>query len=205
MQGNWILLITSLHYFPLFDFSCMQPLCTSVNTQFPETLRTVFGSYRNDKQSPYTIFLSLCNSSHEYRRGGKRSTENWISPRSSFPLRPALPLIWMYSPEVTHLKPAPSNFLALVNTTVFAGILRPVENVSVANRACNMHSHQKRWSDFKPDFTRLRKQNDCNFKNCCASDWRLRLSYLKSSDWMQLASSMPINNLKFSCLKNASG
>jgi hypothetical protein len=42
----------------------------------------------------------------------------------------------MYSPLDIQRKPPPSNFRAFVKTTVLAGILRPVENVSVANRHC---------------------------------------------------------------------
>lgn len=68
------------------------------------------------------------------------SCTNLIIPRplplSSRPRRPARPLIWMYSPEVSQRKPPPSNFRALVNTTVLAGMLSPVEKVSVANRTC---------------------------------------------------------------------
>mmetsp|Transcript_6351 Transcript_6351/g.22703 ORF Transcript_6351/g.22703 Transcript_6351/m.22703 type:complete len:226 (-) Transcript_6351:817-1494(-) len=55
-------------------------------------------------------------------------------PLSSSPLLPALPLIWMYSPEESHRNPPPSNFLGLTNTTVLAGMLSPVEKVSVAKR-----------------------------------------------------------------------
>ena len=40
----------------------------------------------------------------------------------------------MYSPELSHLKPPPSYFLGLTKTTVFAGMLSPVEKVSVAKR-----------------------------------------------------------------------
>ena len=58
-------------------------------------------------------------------------------PLSSSPRRPARPLIWMYSPDVSHRKPPPSNFLALVKTTVLAGMFRPVEKVSVANSTYN--------------------------------------------------------------------
>ena len=36
---------------------------------------------------------------------------------------------------LTNLKSFPSNFLAFVNTTVLAGMLRPRANVSVAKRA----------------------------------------------------------------------
>ena len=36
---------------------------------------------------------------------------------------------------LTHLKSFPSNFLALVKTTVLAGMFRPRANVSVANNA----------------------------------------------------------------------
>jgi len=42
----------------------------------------------------------------------------------------------MYSPLVSQRKPPPSNLRALVNTTVLAGMLSPVEKVSVANSAC---------------------------------------------------------------------
>jgi hypothetical protein len=73
-------------------------------------------------------------------------------PRSSFPRRPARPLIWIYSPEVilnritslhskantlfcTQRNSFPSNFLAAVNKTVRAGIFNPILNVSVANKA----------------------------------------------------------------------
>ena len=99
------------------------------------------------------------------------STIKMTIPLSSRPLRPARPLIWIYSPEdtfiqnillivinnkkhksilihstkvcaLTHLKSFPSNFLALVNNTVLAGIFRPIANVSVANKACEKtHRH----------------------------------------------------------------
>mmetsp|Transcript_46068 Transcript_46068/g.147329 ORF Transcript_46068/g.147329 Transcript_46068/m.147329 type:complete len:227 (+) Transcript_46068:2672-3352(+) len=62
------------------------------------------------------------------------STIRITTPRSSRPRRPARPLIWMYSPEVTHRKAVPSNLRALVNTQVRAGMLRPIEKVSVAKR-----------------------------------------------------------------------
>ena len=69
------------------------------------------------------------------------SHESQHPPRSSRPRRPARPLIWMYSPEVSQRKPPPSNLRALVNTTVLAGMLRPVEKVSVANSTCAAMQH----------------------------------------------------------------
>ena len=72
-----------------------------------------------------------------------------VAPRSSRPRRPARPLIWMYSPEDTQRKPPPSNLRALVKTTVFAGMLSPVEKVSVANNTCS---------------------GDC--KRCAETNWR---------------------------------
>ena len=56
-------------------------------------------------------------------------------PRSSRPRRPARPDIWMYSPLDTHLMSFPSNFWALVKTTVRAGMFKPMAKVSVANKA----------------------------------------------------------------------
>jgi len=58
------------------------------------------------------------------------------SPRSSLPRRPARPLIWMYSPLATQRCCSPSHLRIAVNTTVLAGMLSPVEKVSVANSAC---------------------------------------------------------------------
>jgi hypothetical protein len=78
-------------------------------------------------------------------------------PRSSSPRRPARPLIWMYSPELTMRKSSPSycarprrrqtrpprpparpesarTLRTLVNTTVLAGMFRPMEKVSVEKR-----------------------------------------------------------------------
>ena len=46
-------------------------------------------------------------------------------PLSSRPLLPALPLICIYSPDVTQRNAPPSNLRTLVNTTVLAGMLRP--------------------------------------------------------------------------------
>jgi len=47
----------------------------------------------------------------------------------------------------SHLKAPPSNLRALVKTTVLAGMLRPVEKVSVANSTCsNKHNEQCLWS-----------------------------------------------------------
>jgi hypothetical protein len=40
----------------------------------------------------------------------------------------------MYYPPVIHLAFSPSNFLTEVNTTVLAGIFRPMEKVSVENK-----------------------------------------------------------------------
>mmetsp|Transcript_5482 Transcript_5482/g.12091 ORF Transcript_5482/g.12091 Transcript_5482/m.12091 type:complete len:239 (+) Transcript_5482:1584-2300(+) len=63
------------------------------------------------------------------------SSSIWITmPLSSLPRRPALPLICMYSPEVIQRKSCPSNFLVCVKTTVLAGMLMPMEKVSVAKR-----------------------------------------------------------------------
>ena len=55
------------------------------------------------------------------------------------PLRPARPLIWMYSPGVIQRKVPPSYLRVWVKTTVRAGMLSPVEKVSVAKRACMWH------------------------------------------------------------------
>mmetsp|Transcript_4951 Transcript_4951/g.12057 ORF Transcript_4951/g.12057 Transcript_4951/m.12057 type:complete len:248 (-) Transcript_4951:669-1412(-) len=54
-------------------------------------------------------------------------------PRSSSPRRPARPLIWMYSPLDMFRKLYPSNLRTELKMTVRAGMLRPVEKVSVAN------------------------------------------------------------------------
>ena len=67
------------------------------------------------------------------------------------PRRPARPLIWMYSPEVSQRKPPPSNLRAFVNTTVFAGMFRPVEKVSVANSTWTSHTAVKRQSHMLTD------------------------------------------------------
>lgn len=56
------------------------------------------------------------------------------TPLSSSPLLPAHPLIWMYSPPVSHLCSSPSNFSRFVNITVLAGMLIPIEKVSVVKR-----------------------------------------------------------------------
>ena len=40
---------------------------------------------------------------------------------------------------LSHRDFVPSHFLTLVKMTVFAGMLRPMENVSVANRHCKEH------------------------------------------------------------------
>ena len=53
-------------------------------------------------------------------------------PRSSRPRRPARPAICTYSPEEIQRYPVPSNLRGEVNTTVFVGMLRPVDIVSVA-------------------------------------------------------------------------
>ena len=44
-------------------------------------------------------------------------------------------LILFSTNDHTHLKSFPSNFLALVNSTVLAGIFKPIAKVSVANNA----------------------------------------------------------------------
>lgn len=62
------------------------------------------------------------------------------TPLSSSPRRPARPDIWMYSPDVTHRNAPPSYFFTFVNTTVLAGMFRPVENVSAAHRRCEVTS-----------------------------------------------------------------
>nr|BAN64743.1 hypothetical protein NY2A_b318L [Babesia bovis] len=54
-------------------------------------------------------------------------------PCSSRPLLPARPAICMYSPEVMSLLVCPSHLLRLVNTTHLAGMLTPIEKVSVLN------------------------------------------------------------------------
>ena len=55
-------------------------------------------------------------------------------PVGSSPLRPARPAIWMYSPVKRSRKTVPSCFLIESKTTVLAGMLTPIANVSVANR-----------------------------------------------------------------------
>lgn len=56
------------------------------------------------------------------------------TPRSSFPRRPARPLICVYSPLSRKRNSPPSHFTVLVKMTVLAGMLSPMANVSVANR-----------------------------------------------------------------------
>jgi hypothetical protein len=80
------------------------------------------------------------------------SNQHQAAPLSSSPLLPARPLIWMYSPLRSHLKVPPSHFRARVKATDFAGMLRPVENVSVANStlsrpSCRTYGTQWRVQD----------------------------------------------------------
>lgn len=55
------------------------------------------------------------------------------------------PLTWMYSPDVIHRKAPPSNLRGLVKTTVLAGMLSPVDMVSVAKRALRRPSWKRIW------------------------------------------------------------
>lgn len=57
-----------------------------------------------------------------------------VTPFLSSPLLPARPDIWMYSPPPIHRNTSPSNLRTEVNTTVLAGMLIPIEKVSVENR-----------------------------------------------------------------------
>ena len=53
---------------------------------------------------------------------------------------------WMYSPLVIQRCVSPSHFCMAVNTTVLAGMFRPIANVSVANSACattQLHIYMK--------------------------------------------------------------
>jgi len=59
-----------------------------------------------------------------------KTTTAW--PSSSSPRRPARPVSWAYSPEVSVARPAPPNLLNRSITTVLAGMLMPSESVSVA-------------------------------------------------------------------------
>lgn len=86
-----------------------------------------------------------------------------VLPLVSSPRRPARPLIWIYSPgeiildrlegkkmanskeyvnteNPNYLNAVPSHFFSLVKTTVFAGILTPIENVSVLNKTLTSDS-----------------------------------------------------------------
>jgi len=75
--------------------------------------------------SPLTMFLAAAGSSF--------SSNIMITiPRSSSPRRPARPLIWMNSPELRFRNSFPSHLRTAVNTTVLAGMLSPMLNVSVA-------------------------------------------------------------------------
>ena len=130
-----------------------------------------------------------------------RSTGTTL-PRSSSPLRPARPLIWMYSPDVSQRKPPPSNFRAFVNTTVLAGMLSPVENVSVAKSTCTTAKSLKLHDTpfralLKVD---LWQAEVCN-QDCLK---RISLSYVDTGAWeefsllrfrlmemMQMKTSMP--------------
>mmetsp|Transcript_17285 Transcript_17285/g.53134 ORF Transcript_17285/g.53134 Transcript_17285/m.53134 type:complete len:235 (+) Transcript_17285:579-1283(+) len=72
------------------------------------------------------------------------SSSTWRTmPLASLPRRPARPDIWMYSPAVSHRKSAPSNLRVSVKTTVRAGMLMPIANVSVANRSFSRPSWNK--------------------------------------------------------------
>ena len=49
--------------------------------------------------------------------------------------------------SLTHLNSLPSNFRALVNTTVLAGMFSPRANVSVANSTCGIRDrHRYSWT-----------------------------------------------------------
>ena len=64
------------------------------------------------------------------------------NPLSSLPLLPALPDIWMYSPLASTRCSSPSHFCKAVKSTVRAGMLSPIANVSVANRTCRACVHR---------------------------------------------------------------
>lgn len=83
------------------------------------------------KQSafPLSIILAVEGSSFS-------STIRMHIPRLSIPRRPARPLICIYSPLEIHLNLSPSNLRTFVNTTVLAGIFKPMLKVSVANKHC---------------------------------------------------------------------
>ena len=59
--------------------------------------------------------------------------------------------------QIAYLKAPPSNLRALVKTTVLAGMLSPVEKVSVANSTCT-HSSAK-WSHLQPCFSDAENQS----------------------------------------------
>ena len=63
-------------------------------------------------------------------------------PLASVPLRPARPLIWMYSPLAIHRCSCPSHLRMAVKMTVLAGMLMPIAKVSVANSACMTQGFQ---------------------------------------------------------------
>ena len=130
---------------------------------------------------PFSIILAVAGSIFS-------STISIQIPRWSIPRRPARPLIWMYSPLDNHLNRSPSNFRTLVNTTVFAGMFKPILNVSVANKhyntrfnqqniKCNSKHHSnpsntKDWNvnilrGIRPSFvrTRIKKHNVNRFLN----------------------------------------
>ena len=54
-------------------------------------------------------------------------------PSISIPLRPALPVSWVYSPGVIDTCDSPFHLVNFSSTTVRAGILIPSAKVSVAN------------------------------------------------------------------------
>lgn len=109
-----------------------------------------------NRTSYIIVYWSLSNNSHKYAffkvqhiglsiltsiilcrsaiRGTFALQSRITVPVGSSPLRPARPAIWMYSPDKRSRKAVPSCFLIESNTTVLAGMLTPIANVSVANR-----------------------------------------------------------------------
>lgn len=56
-----------------------------------------------------------------------------MSPSLSIPLRPALPHIYVYSPDFNNRNPWPSILLMVKKITDFVGTLIPMAKLSVAN------------------------------------------------------------------------
>lgn len=65
------------------------------------------------------------------------------------------------SQEPTHLKPLPSNLRTLVNTTVFAGIFKPIAKVSVAKSTCHSISTREK-QDVETDLDETFSKEDLN-------------------------------------------